>query len=355
MTKKSLYSVLIAFGLGCPCAMSQQVVGVSVMAFNGDTIDTYSATELDYYADAYYDAYVEGYLFQNGGLIRSGSASSGSASNIAYGYMSAPLILSQVYQLESDHYLMAAFAYYDGGTAYYSNPYGFAFLPGGSSYPSGTPFLPGGGPVYVTVQYGYLGTTVVAGAAVLFDANNPSTLYSRIASLGGGGGSPANVEALVASSGVLNNTQAALTTDNLNVLGIGNLAGVGDGVDPTFEGYVNQWGYSFLAPSAPTANPGAVVIPYLIRVVVTAGGAVAAGAVVIASCLFMTGDHPAGWDPSRGPLCRAQQEADEATCRSRFPYGTNQGAKFKACIAHSWIRHTLCMKNQPVPPLQPEY
>ncbi len=187
-----------------------------------------------------------------------------------------------------------------------------------------------------------------------FNADIPSTLYNDVASRGGGGGSAANVEAEVAASGVINTTQSALTTDNLNILGVGNLSGVGDTVDATFESYVEQMGYSYQgATTVPGSNPAGTAIPALIRIWVTASTPVAAGAVVLGACLLMTGDHPAGWDPSRSAQCAAQQQADQQECARRFPFASGQGAKYRACITHSWVRHTLCMKGMPVPPLQP--
>jgi hypothetical protein len=188
-----------------------------------------------------------------------------------------------------------------------------------------------------------------------FNADIPSSLYDYIASQGGGGGSTAAVQSQVQASGVLYDANSPLTTDNMNIYGVGALAGTGDYVNPEFENYVEQMGYSFLSPAAPSTNFASTAIPWMIDVYVTVGTTVAAGAVVIASCLLMTGDHAAGWDPSRAAVCAAQQAADMAECRRRFPYGSGQGAKYNACVSHSWLRHTKCMKNQPVPPLQPEY
>lgn len=197
------------------------------------------------------------------------------------------------------------------------------------------------------------GGAVTANAG--FNADIPSTLYSDVASRGGGGGSVGNVEAEVAASGVLNSTQSAFTTDNLNILGVGNLSGVGDTVDSTFESYMEQMGYSFQgATTVPTTAPPPIgPIAALVRILAGAGTAVAAGAVVIGSCLLMTGDHPAGWNPARGPQCEARQQAEQQECARRFPLGTGQGSKYRACITHSWLRHTLCMQGLPVPPLQP--
>jgi len=146
----------------CP-VIAQQVVGVSAIldATNSSTIYTYSATELDYVASEYYDAAVEGYLFQNGSQIRWGYASSGSASNIAYGYLNAPVSVGSDYQLESDHYLMAAYMVEYNGSYYYSNPYYYPLMPSGGSGSSSSSYPSGGGDAYIEVQYIYLGTTAI--------------------------------------------------------------------------------------------------------------------------------------------------------------------------------------------------
>lgn len=142
---------------------SQQVIGVSAIlnSTSSTQIDTYSATELDAAAAYYYDAGVDGYLFKNGSLIAWSSVNAGS---YAYRYMSAPLQVGNIYQLESDHWLVQYFAYYYNGYNWYSNPYGFGYACGscGGGYPSGYGFLPSGGPAYYSMQDIYLGTTAVA-------------------------------------------------------------------------------------------------------------------------------------------------------------------------------------------------
>lgn len=143
-------------------ASAQSVVGISeiLSSTSSSEIDTYSATEIDYQTSLYYGAYVEGYLYQNGTLIADGSASDPSD---AYGYMSQPLQVPDVYQLESDHYLVATYVYeYYDGTTYWSNPDYYLIDTGDSTDPSGSSFAPGGGPAYYDTQYLYLGTTAVA-------------------------------------------------------------------------------------------------------------------------------------------------------------------------------------------------
>ncbi|HKX29515.1 MAG TPA: IPT/TIG domain-containing protein [Blastocatellia bacterium] len=149
-------------------AQAQYAIGTSAIAANSQTVDTYSATELDPIANYYYDPYVEGYLYRkyftslNWQLIRSGSASGGS-SDLADGYMSAPTEIRSSYQHESDHYLVSYYYVYDPVYGYsYYNPYGYGFASNdGSWWPSGYEFLPGPAPTYVSTQYQYLGTTAV--------------------------------------------------------------------------------------------------------------------------------------------------------------------------------------------------
>ncbi len=60
------------------------------------------------------------------------------------------------------------------------------------------------------------------------------------------------------------------------------------------------------------------------------------------------------WNPARGPACERQLSEDTAECAKRFPYGSGQVGKYRACLDHAYQRHALCMKGAPVPPLQPE-
>lgn len=124
---------------------AQDVVGVSeiLSSTSATEIDTYSATDLSYDVSLYYGAYVEGYLYDNSTLIADGSAQ---AQQDAYGYMSKPLTVGDIYTIESDHYLVASFAYSDGGTSYYNNPDYFDPGDGGPTDPSGSGFDEGGDP-----------------------------------------------------------------------------------------------------------------------------------------------------------------------------------------------------------------
>ena len=69
---------------------AQYVYGVSaIVTPNPATVDTYSATDLDYYAYYYYDPYVEGYLYQK---LQPASPWVEINSGYAYGSSSDPTI-----------------------------------------------------------------------------------------------------------------------------------------------------------------------------------------------------------------------------------------------------------------------
>ncbi len=75
--------------------------------------------------------------------------------------MQSPLTVPSEYQLESDHYLISYYSYYDetlGFTSYW-NPFGYGFVSNGNS--NGFQFLPNYGPTYVGYEFIYLGTTAV--------------------------------------------------------------------------------------------------------------------------------------------------------------------------------------------------
>ncbi|MGO9096737.1 MAG: hypothetical protein ACLQGV_16145 [Bryobacteraceae bacterium] len=124
------FGLLVLFLAFAKPAAAQSVEGISEIVPDWTTssqIVTYSATELDYDAALYYDAYVEGYLYQNSSLIADGAAYGQSCAadpNIpcdanfvwrADGYFQMPLYVGDDYIIESDHYVVAFFAYEEGG------------------------------------------------------------------------------------------------------------------------------------------------------------------------------------------------------------------------------------------------
>lgn len=146
---------------------AQEVIGVSAILATTDAthIDTYSATEMDSATAFYYDALVEGYLFQNNALVYefcSGCSLQNPQNPIAEGKITGPLTLGDTYEIDSYHYLIEYFVYYDGTYSYYSNPLYYLDFTGSTTDPSNSGFTSGGGPGYYTVQTIELGITAVA-------------------------------------------------------------------------------------------------------------------------------------------------------------------------------------------------
>lgn len=176
----SLASLALLLGVATPAAGQSYVEGVSAIlsSTNASEIDTWSATYVSPDLAYYYGAYVAGYLYQNSTLIDSGYADRYPWENYAYGGMSPPLVVGDLYTLESDHYLVAFYIYgYDA----YNNPLYWNpsyFLPGsGGPDPSGWDFAPGGGNLYYYTEYLYLGTTAVqmSSAAPWISSISPSS------------------------------------------------------------------------------------------------------------------------------------------------------------------------------------
>ncbi len=144
-------------------AKAQYVIGVSAILGTTDSthIDTYSATEMDYLTSFSYEAYVEGYLFQNNGLIADGYAF---GNPTAGGSLTEPLTVGDTYEIDSYHYLYAEFQIYDpdSGFSTYDDPYGYLDGGGGDSgYPSGNNFIPGGDGSWIQISEIFLGYTYV--------------------------------------------------------------------------------------------------------------------------------------------------------------------------------------------------
>jgi hypothetical protein len=168
---KTLYlamgiTALVLLGNQSSAAQSSYVEGVSAIINAGTSatqIETYSETFETADIAQYYEAYVEGYVYQNGALINDGAALGSPYWNDAYGYLTQPLHVPDAYEIQSDHYLVAYYTYYDPntGTTYYDNPDYFA---NDGSYGGSNDFMPGSsscGCYYETAAYIFLGTTAV--------------------------------------------------------------------------------------------------------------------------------------------------------------------------------------------------
>lgn len=164
---KTLYltiGITAIFLLGNQPASGQSsyVEGVSAIINAGTSstqIETYSETFETADIAYYYEAYVEGYLYQNGALITDGAALGSPYANDAYGYLTQPLHVPDTYEIQSDHYLVAYYTYYDTstGTTYYENP---DYFTNDGGYGGSNDFLPGSsscGCYYETVDYIFLG------------------------------------------------------------------------------------------------------------------------------------------------------------------------------------------------------
>ncbi len=177
-----IFIVLVSAAFATNRAAAQQVVGTSeIIDVSNGYITTYSATEVDYDTSLYYEPYVEGYLFENGNLIGSGSATANTYSNcdgnissqIAEGCIQKPDSAGSTYQIESDHYVITAYTTIDeGGNPAYYNPDGFLEGPGGYG-PDYSEFGSGGGTPYSQIAYIYLGTTAVTGTVEEPTNNTP--------------------------------------------------------------------------------------------------------------------------------------------------------------------------------------
>jgi len=139
-------------------AQAQQGVGTSALTITASTVTTHSSTQLDYYTAYYYDAIADGFLWEDSNVIRSGSAIAGVH---AYGYMSAPMAINKIYQIQTNHWVRAYYYYYVQTTIIYQDPYGFSWISTGQ-YDTGHTFEPPC--TYTVVEYVqdyYLGSTYV--------------------------------------------------------------------------------------------------------------------------------------------------------------------------------------------------
>jgi len=85
--------------------------------------ETYSETFETADIAQYYEAYVQGTVYQNGTQVNSGYSQGYPYSNDAYGTLYSPPHVPDLYEIQSDHYLVAYYTYYDPstGTTYYGH------------------------------------------------------------------------------------------------------------------------------------------------------------------------------------------------------------------------------------------
>ena len=141
------------------------LAGVSVLSVANGTVTTYSATELYGTASLYYDAQTVGTLYQDGTAIAQGAiASAGTAG----GYLTAPAIAWDTYDLQTDHYALAYF--FSGG--YYQNPFYFGDGSCGDVSSDCTIGL-GSGIFWVEVASIYVGSTLADQTNVPQDGSIP--------------------------------------------------------------------------------------------------------------------------------------------------------------------------------------
>jgi hypothetical protein len=140
------------------------VEGITAVASSADgsQLDTYSETFETIDLAYYYGAYVQGELEQNGVQVAQVASLESPATNDAIAEMTVNISPNNQYQMESDHYIVAAYYYIDQGHYYYYNPSYFLISSGGSDYPPGYNYSPGGGPLYYEYyEYFYLFSTIV--------------------------------------------------------------------------------------------------------------------------------------------------------------------------------------------------
>lgn len=112
--RKPLFCAILVLGLCCLAASrakAQQTYEYSEIAYDDstNTVQGYSATEVDYYTSYSYDAYVEGYLYdQSDNLLDSGYAED---SYLAEVYTSASADPDIEYTVDSYHDVIAVYYY----------------------------------------------------------------------------------------------------------------------------------------------------------------------------------------------------------------------------------------------------
>jgi hypothetical protein len=156
MKRISLYSIflLACFIFFAPEARAQYVAGGTGIGADGFNITGYSATELDYYASAYYDAYIENYIYRE-----DNPNPLAGAATWAYGYAEAATQITGEpgvqYWIIGDHYVVAYFTY----SYYWYDPWGFSLYDEVRHGPSYTWYAIYA--AYTAARFIYLGSTAV--------------------------------------------------------------------------------------------------------------------------------------------------------------------------------------------------
>lgn len=89
---------------------------------------------MDYETAAYYDTYVEACLYKDGSQVTCASQTGSPGASATGGYINAAIVAGSHYQIQTDHYLIAPFAYVSGGVNYYYNPYGYGYASNDGDY-----------------------------------------------------------------------------------------------------------------------------------------------------------------------------------------------------------------------------
>jgi len=163
------------------------VTGISTIAISNGTVNTYSATELDYTAQAYYDAYTIGTLYDEGQPVTSGQ--SYVTVGTADGTLSAAAKAWDDFTLQTDHYAVAFFI--SGGL--YENPLYFG---DGScdDASSDCTMGPVNGAFWIEAATIYLGSTVADQTDVPDDGSSPLADDSFLDILPGAGPPSGNIK-----------------------------------------------------------------------------------------------------------------------------------------------------------------
>ena len=143
------------------------IEGVSTISITNGTVNTYSVTELDYSAQAYYDAYTVAGIYDEGKLVTSGQ--SNISAGAAGGTLSAPAKAWDDYTLQTDHYAVAFLVY----GSYYENPFYYAPAPNDDGSTGDVIFDPGSGAFYIAAASIYVGSTIADQISVPQDGSVP--------------------------------------------------------------------------------------------------------------------------------------------------------------------------------------